>query len=194
MDILAMWAASVLAGATVLGPVVVPALGPAVFPAVFPALGPAVVPAVGRWPLAPPVVRGFRPPAVRWGPGHRGVDLRGAAGDAVRAAAAGRVAFAGRVAGRGVVTVELPGTGRPPLRTTYEPVAAQLRVGEQVRAGQVLGLLSGPLGHCPAGPCLHWGLRRGDAYLDPLLLLGPVHARLTPVPTASRTGRGEPRE
>jgi murein DD-endopeptidase MepM/ murein hydrolase activator NlpD len=33
---------------------------------------------------------------------------------------------------------------------------------------------------CPAVACLHWGLRRGDAYLDPLTLLGLGRVRLLP--------------
>ncbi|MCG7207085.1 M23 family peptidase, partial [Streptomyces arenae] len=27
--------------------------------------------------------------------------------------------------------------------------------------------------HCGAGACVHWGLLRGETYLDPLLLLPP---------------------
>ncbi|MGW1257362.1 peptidoglycan DD-metalloendopeptidase family protein [Streptomyces sp. NPDC002513] len=140
------------------------------------------VPAVARlWPVGvhPLVLRGWEPPATPYGPGHRGVDLAAAPGDAVRAVAAGRVAFAGRVAGRGVVSVDLAGTGEPPLRTTYEPVRASVRAGDTVRPGEVLGALEPPAAaaHC-AGPCLHWGLLRGETYLDPLSLLPPwlLHA------------------
>ncbi|MEO3767967.1 M23 family metallopeptidase, partial [Streptomyces sp. B5E4] len=143
------------------------------------------------WPVdggprgRPVVERGFEPPRSPYGPGHRGVDLRAGAGLPVRAAAAGRVSFAGRVAGRGVLAVDHPGTGRPPLRTTYEPVVPAVRKGERVRAGQVVGHLQGGGYHC-ATACLHWGLRRGPAYLDPLSLLPPRlltagHARLLPV-------------
>ncbi|WP_269859003.1 M23 family metallopeptidase [Streptomyces sp. RPT161] len=122
----------------------------------------------GREP--PTVVRGFEPPPLPWSPGHRGADLAATPGAQVRAAAPGRITFAGTVAGQGVVTVELTGTGTPPLRTTYEPVRATLPTGTQVAAGQPVGvLLSGPF-HCPAG-CLHWGLLRGDVYLDPLTLI-----------------------
>ena len=62
----------------------------------------------GTWPLLPRprVVEGFDPPAVRWGPGHRGVDLAGSPGAPVRAALPGRVSFAGSVAGRDVVVVD----------------------------------------------------------------------------------------
>ncbi|EME99899.1 peptidase [Streptomyces mobaraensis NBRC 13819 = DSM 40847] len=118
----------------------------------------------------PAVLRGWDPPAAPWARGHRGVDLAAAPGDAVRAAADGVVSFVGTVAGRGVVAVELPGTGDPPLRTTYEPVVAGVRRGDRVEAGAVLGELGPGPWHCAAG-CLHWGLLRGREYLDPLGLL-----------------------
>ncbi|MYR43188.1 peptidoglycan DD-metalloendopeptidase family protein [Streptomyces sp. SID5910] len=133
-----------------------------------------VVPAVARcWPVGvrPAVVRGWEPPSTPYGPGHRGVDLAAPAGTAVRAVAAGRVSFAGRVAGRGVVSLELTGTGDPPLRTTYEPVRASVREGDEVAAGEVLGAVEPTGSHCSA--CLHWGVLRGDVYLNPLALLPP---------------------
>ncbi|WP_326703253.1 M23 family metallopeptidase [Streptomyces cyaneofuscatus] len=133
------------------------------------------------WPLAgrPAVLRGWEPPATPYGPGHRGVDLAARPGDTVVAAATGRVSFAGRVAGRGVLVIELAGSGVPPLRTTYEPVRALVDKGAEVVAGQPVGVLeTGPF-HC-AGGCLHWGLRRGDAYLDPLTLLPPALLRRGP--------------
>ncbi|GAA2397801.1 hypothetical protein GCM10010420_24840 [Streptomyces glaucosporus] len=131
-------------------------------------------------PVPGAVERGWEPPPVRWTAGHRGVDLAARPGDPVRAAAAGRVSFAGRVAGRGVVSIELAATGDPPLRTTYEPVRAGVRAGDRVAAGDVVGVLEPEGLHCPAG-CLHWGLRRGDAYLDPLSLLRRGPSRLLPV-------------
>lgn len=133
------------------------------------------VPAVGRaWPvgLRPSVIRGWEPPATTYGRGHRGVDLTAAPGAPVRAVAPGRISFAGRVAGRGVVSVELNGTGDPPLRTTYEPVRPTAKKGAEVTAGEVIGVLEPTGSHCPAS-CLHWGLRRADTYLDPLSLLPP---------------------
>jgi murein DD-endopeptidase MepM/ murein hydrolase activator NlpD len=136
---------------------------------------PATVPAIGRtWPvgLRPRVLRGWEPPATVYGPGHRGVDLAAPAGTPVRAVAPGRVAFAGRVAGRGVVSVDLTGTGDPPLRTTYEPVTAAVEEGEEVEPGEVIGTVEASGSHCTA-PCVHWGLRRGEGYLNPLSLLPP---------------------
>ncbi|GAA2913886.1 hypothetical protein GCM10011428_31050 [Streptomyces violaceus] len=149
----------------------------------------ATVPAVGRaWPVGsrPEVLRGWEPPATAYGPGHRGVDLAAAPGTPVRAVAGGRVSFAGRVAGKGVVSVELlPGTGEPPLRTTYEPVTATVEKDEEVAPGEVIGTVDATGSHCTA-TCLHWGLRRGETYLNPLSLLPPwlLHrgpSRLLPV-------------
>ena len=133
------------------------------------------VPSVARaWPVGsrPLVVRGWEPPATPYGPGHRGVDLAALPGAPVRAVAPGRVSFAGRVGGRGVVSVELSGTGEPPLRTTYGPVHATVRKGDEVTAGDTLGTLDPSPAHCPTS-CLHWGLLRAKTYLNPLSLLPP---------------------
>ncbi|MGW2327222.1 M23 family metallopeptidase [Streptomyces sp. NPDC001700] len=148
---------------------------------------PAAVAAPGSegrsWPVAgpagaarPAVLRVWRPPPAPWAAGHRGVDLAARAGQPVRAAGTGRVSFAGPVAGRGVLTIELSGTGKPPLRTSYEPVRATVARGARVAAGQVVGVVEAGPFHCAAG-CLHWGLRRGDRYLDPLSLLPPSMLR-----------------
>ncbi|MFF8293041.1 peptidoglycan DD-metalloendopeptidase family protein [Streptomyces sp. NPDC016309] len=103
------------------------------------------------------------------------MDLAAPPGTAIRAAAAGRIAFAGPVGGRGVLSVVHPATGAPPLRTTYEPVRPLVRPGAEVTAGQVVAVVApAPRSHCGTGACLHWGLRRGDAYLDPLSLLPPA--------------------
>lgn len=142
--------------------------------------GPVWVP-----PVAGPldVRRAFDPPRTPYGPGHRGVDLRAPEGAVVRAAGAGRVSFAGLLAGRGVVVVV-----HGDLRTTYEPLAAGVSVGDRVAAGEPLGLLE--RGHSPCGSCLHWGLRRGpgaDApYLDPLSLLRRGPSVLLPLTAADR--------
>ena len=84
-------------------------------------------------PVAPPplVLTAFRPPADRYGAGHRGVDLAAQPGSAVVAAGTGRVVFAGALAGRGVVSIEHAGG----LRTTYEPVTASVSAGATVAAG-----------------------------------------------------------
>ena len=123
------------------------------------------------------VVRGFEPPAQPWLAGHRGVDLAGRAGEPVLAAGGGVVAVAGSVAGILVVAVRHPDG----LETTYQPVRAGVQRGQAVRAGQVLGRLVLAGSHCRPAACLHWGVRRGGAYLDPLGLLGPARVRLLPL-------------
>jgi murein DD-endopeptidase MepM/ murein hydrolase activator NlpD len=133
---------------------------------------------VGEWPLQPrpEVVRGFDPPEVVWGSGHRGVDLLGTSGQAVHAALAGTITFAGALAGRGVVVVDHGAT-----RTTYEPVTASVGVGDAVPQGAVLGTLATAGSHCLPRSCLHWGWKEGDTYLDPLRLVGAGPVRLLPL-------------
>ena len=112
------------------------------------------------WPLAPPhpVVRPFDAPASPYGPGHRGVDLGGAAGAPVLAAGAGVWCSPGRWPGRGVVSVDHPNG----LRTTYEPLAPAVTAGQQVAAGAVLGHLRAGHAGCPARvPALGRAPRRG---------------------------------
>lgn len=169
------------------------------------AASPSPAPPARLWPVPgqdaghgtggpPRIERAFQPPPTPWAAGHRGVDLAARAGQPVRAVAAGRVAFAGRVAGRGVVTLTLSDPTRTEgsadtedaggaLRTTYEPVRASVTTGEDVAAGQVIGVLERGPYHC-ARACLHWGLLRGDRYVDPLSLLPGVPrgpSRLLPV-------------
>ena len=137
-------------------------------------------PATALWALpltgAPEVTRPFAPPPSPYAAGHRGVDLAAAPGAPVLAAGAGTVAFAGLVAGRPVVSVDHPGG----LRTTYEPVTPAVAAGQVVALGTPLGALTAGHAGCPAGACLHWGLRRGEVYLDPLSLLRPPRVRLLP--------------
>jgi murein DD-endopeptidase MepM/ murein hydrolase activator NlpD len=94
----------------------------------------------------------------------------------VRAARAGTITFAARLAGRGVVVVDHGG-----VRTTYEPVEAAVAVGDPVARGQQIGTLQRLLSHCFPRACLHWGLLRGKAYLDPLTLVGAGPVRLLPL-------------
>ena len=135
-----------------------------------------------QWPLQPGVpTRLFDAPSPNWQRGHRGVDLAGTPGQSVYAAGAGTVVYAGVLAGRAVVSVAHPGG----LRTSYEPVEAQVRPGQLVAAGTPLGrLLTGHAG-CPGSACLHWGAMWGPAsradYVDPMGLLARTRVRLKPV-------------
>ena len=133
-----------------------------------------------RWtaPVAAPleVTRPFEPPSGPYAAGHRGVDLGGVAGSVVLAAADGVVVFAGMVAGRPVVSID-HSVG---LRTTYEPVEPSVAAGQPVVTGFPIGTLAEGHDGCPRAACLHWGVRRGESYLDPMLLLHPVQVRLLP--------------
>lgn len=150
-----------------------------------PVTGPSPAPRAGpraeRWeaPVGPvdPVTR-FDPPPLPWLPGHRGVDLGASDGRPVVAAGPGTVVFAGGLAGRGVVSIDHPGG----LRTTYEPLDPVVAPGDAVAAGQTIGHLAPGHASCPAAACLHLGLKRGSAYLDPLLLFGSGQVRLLPRP------------
>ena len=122
------------------------------------------------WPIKPAQINlGFDRPAQNWMPGHRGVDLNGKSGDKVLAAGNGVITFAGLVAGKGVVVIK-----HGNLRTTYEPVTASVAVGSRVRVGDVIGTLTAGESHCAIQAkvsCLHWGLLRGEKYLNPLWLV-----------------------
>jgi murein DD-endopeptidase MepM/ murein hydrolase activator NlpD len=130
-------------------------------------------------PLAgqPTVTRGFEAPTHPYAAGHRGVDLAASAGAPVVAAGDGTVAFAGMIAGRPVVSIDHANG----LRTTYEPVQASVGAGQAVARGSPIGTLVTGHAGCPTSACLHWGLRRGETYLDPLALLRPPHIRLLPM-------------
>ncbi|WP_322785530.1 murein hydrolase activator EnvC family protein, partial [Cellulosimicrobium cellulans] len=149
-----------------------------------PAAGAATAPDAGQGAASsgwvPPLDRGldrlgvlapFDPPEHDWLPGHRGVDLAAAPAETVRSPAPGVVSFTGPVAGRDVVVV-LHDDG---LRTSLEPVTASVGRGARVTSGSVLGTVqaaeSAAASHC-AATCVHWGVRRGERYLDPLALLG----------------------
>ena len=141
---------------------------------------PETPPPVARWsaPLSElVVVRPFEAPSHAYGPGHRGVDLGGAGGSPVLAAGDGVVVFAGMVAGRPVVSIDHANG----LRTTYEPVNPSVGAGQTVARGSPIGTLAAGHQGCAAEACLHWGLRRGEIYLDPLALLRPPSIRLLPV-------------
>ncbi|HCT81564.1 MAG TPA: peptidase M23 [Micromonosporaceae bacterium] len=162
-------------------------------PAVAPAKAVSVAPGpFWRWPLlgTPWVVNAFDPPAKPWLPGHRGVDLGAEADAVVLAAGPGQVRFAGVVVSRPLVSISHPNG----LITTYEPVASLVKAGDQVAAGQPIGTLRPGHADCPAA-CLHWGLRSGETYLDPLALLSLARVRLLPTtrPASRRREAGSHR-
>ena len=170
--------------------------------AVFSAVVATAVPAAaadpngkGGWqlPVDGRVVRPFAEPSSAYAPGHRGIDLAAPAGTAVRAAGAGTVTFAGDVAGALHVVV----THRDGLRTSYSFLAdVTVAVGDAVTTSAVVGHSGGSdldSGHGP--DTLHFGLRVGERYVDPLLLFQPRDltelVRLVPVAPIGPDGSWE---
>ena len=126
------------------------------------------------WPTTSQVVREYDPPTPNWLPGHRGLDLKSTPGTQITSPADGQVIWKGTAGGVPILVIS-----HGIARATYQPIASKLVVGAPVRAGQIIGRSSSG-GHC-ADACLHWGLKIGKSnYLDPRLLLGPVHAVLIP--------------
>lgn len=161
MRILQLLMAGIMATATAVAVAGVPASGA---PAVG-ASAAAPAPSGWDWPLSPKpaVARNFDPPAKPWLSGHRGVDLAaGAVNAAVLSPEAGTVSFVGTVVDRPVITID-HGNG---LRSSFEPVRSHLAQGTPVGKGEFIGAVEA--GHCGRDPCLHWGVRRGEEYLNPL--------------------------
>lgn len=122
------------------------------------------------WPLEPqPVVlRQFDPPRRPWLSGHRGVDLGGTRGAEVRSPQGGTVVFSGWVVDRPVVTIDHGGG----LRSSFEPVTGVSPVGAHVAKGEPVGTVAlGDTRHCAPDDCLHWGVRSGEEYVDPLAFI-----------------------
>ena len=134
-------------------------------------------------------------PRSRFGAGHLGVDLAAPPGTSVHAAGPGVVSFAGSVAGALHVVVAHAGN----LRTSYSFLATiAVRRGERVASGDVVGTTGG-VGTGHDGSVLHFGLRSGDTYIDPMLLLRPVdlatvvHLAPTSIPPRPASGSNERR-
>ncbi|MDQ1534135.1 MAG: hypothetical protein QOF28_1896, partial [Actinomycetota bacterium] len=126
----------------------------------------------GAWskPVDGPVVRPFDPPVSRFGPGHLGVDFATPPTTPVHAAGDGIVAFAGRVGAELHVVVRHPGD----IRTSYSFLASVTVVtGQPVERGAVVGT-SGGTGPAHGAGVLHFGVRVGATYIDPMRLFAPV--------------------
>lgn len=145
------------------------------------------VPPPWTWPLAPPhpVQAPFLAPATPYAAGHRGVDITAATGLPVVAAASGVVTFSGVVVDRPLVVIRHDDG----LVSSIEPVVASVTVGSPVPQGSTIGTV-GTGGHCD-GSCVHLGVRRDGAYINPLLLLGEVPAAVL-LPLEARIARASP--
>jgi hypothetical protein len=117
-----------------------------------------------RWPLVGRITQRFGESLTKYGY-HYGLDIAGDTGDVVRAARAGRVVLAGRADACGGLQVRIDhGNGVTSWYRHLSRVASS--VGEQVEAGSIIGRV-GSTG-CSTGPHLHFAIRRGSTFLDPL--------------------------
>lgn len=126
-----------------------------------------------RWPVDEPHVSSLF--GKRWGRPHEGLDLAGAVGTPIRAAADGEVAYAGdRIRGYGnMVVIAHPGD----LMTVYAHNSVVLvRQGDRVRAGQEIARM-GQSGRATA-PHLHFEVRKAQSPRDPMPLLPPLATKV----------------
>lgn len=139
------------------------------------------LPASGRRSPLPgaTMTRGFQIGEQNWLPGHRGVDLAGEVDQSVLAAADGVVRWVGVINAVPGLSIQHPDGSV----STYQPVIATVSRGEQVRVGSSIGQLQADHPGCLSQACLHWGVRVGKKYLDPMLWLGGdvIKVRLLPV-------------
>lgn len=126
-----------------------------------------------HWPLSGKavVVHAFDPPDKPWLRGHRGVDLLASNGAQILAPTSAVVSFSGVVVDRPVLVLATPAG----LLITLEPVTSNLSVGDAVSRGEPVGNIASPT-HCDSAPpgtnsCLHWGVRNGESYLNPLMFV-----------------------
>ncbi|MCH9815615.1 MAG: M23 family metallopeptidase [Actinomycetia bacterium] len=147
-------------------------------PVTQPLAQPSQVPNL-TWPTSAHVIRDFAPPWPDWLPGHRGLDLAASKGERVRTPQRGVLVWKGRPGGTPTVVVQ-----HGAARASYQPVSTDLPLFTALAPAQAIGIVRQGTGHCVA--CLHWGLRIGERYLDPRLLLGDASARLVAPAVASR--------
>jgi hypothetical protein len=131
--------------------------------------------AAWTWPLQGELITGYRNGDDPYAAGqHRGIDIAGAIGAPVVAAAAGEVRFAG-IAGSSGLTVSVRTDDG--FDTSYLHLGAvRVRAGERVSAGQRLGEVGTSGLRSAEAPHLHFGVREAGsrhAYRDPLALLPP---------------------
>ena len=114
-------------------------------------------------PVDGPVERTFAPTG-RYS-GHWGIDWSVPAGTDVRTAGPGIVTFVGTVVGNLTLTVDHGGG----LRTSYSYLSTvAVARGDRVAESATLGTTG--VGH--GSPALHFSVRLGGVYVDPLATLG----------------------
>lgn len=113
------------------------------------------------WPVSGPITSGFGP---RWGRMHEGIDISGASGTPIAAAAGGTVIVAGWNGGYGNLVVIDHGGG---LSTAYAHLSSiAVGVGQSVGQGTVVGGM-GTTGNS-TGVHLHFEVRVNGAAVNPI--------------------------
>jgi lipoprotein NlpD len=129
---------------------------------------PVEAPPRWQWPVSGPVLARYGESPLT----ASGIQLGGRAGDAIRAAAAGRVVYAGNgLQGYGELLII---KHSPSWLSAYGYNQALLvREGEQVVAGQAIARMGEGPGESGASrrPALHFEIRRNGSPLDPLTQL-----------------------
>jgi Peptidase family M23/Bacterial Ig-like domain len=123
-----------------------------------------------RWPLIGPITQKFGETKTQYGI-HQGIDIDGDTGDPVRAARGGRVVVAGTWDACGGLQIHIDhGDG---FESWYRHLSRiDVKPGDVVAAGAVIGRV-GDTG-CSLGSHLHFGIRRGTTFVDPLRYLPPL--------------------
>jgi Peptidase family M23 len=139
------------------------------------------------WPLRGEVITPYRNGSDPYASGqHRGIDIAGAPGATVVAAASGEVRFAGTAGSAGLTVSVRTGDGR--YDTSYLHLSSTaVREGDLVTEGQRLGTVGTTGTRSAEAPHLHFGVRDAGsrhAYHDPLGFLPP--------PAATQPPRGAP--
>jgi murein DD-endopeptidase MepM/ murein hydrolase activator NlpD len=121
------------------------------------------------WPLIGPITQYFGQSLTKYG-FHYGIDIDGETGDPVRAARSGRVVVAGLYDQCGGLEIHIDhGDG---LVSWYRHLSRiDVRVGARVATGTIIGRV-GATG-CALGSHLHFAIRRGTTFVDPLRYLPP---------------------
>ena len=142
---------------------------PASRPTPKPTPRPTAATTAWRWPLIGPITQRFGETKTKYGV-HQGIDIDGQTGDRVRAARGGQVVLAGTSDACGGLQVHIDhGNG---FESWYRHLSRiEVKRGDVVAAGAVIGRV-GNTG-CSLGSHLHFGIRRGTTFVDPLRYLPP---------------------
>lgn len=122
-----------------------------------------------RWPLIGPITQRFGESLTQYG-FHQGIDIDGDTGDPVRAARSGTVTVTGHWDDCGGLQVHIDHGGG--FESWYRHLSRiDVTVGQRVAAGTIIGAV-GDTG-CSLGSHLHFGIREGKVFVDPLRYLPP---------------------